>query len=225
MKRHLAIMVLILLATSSIALASRGEQQGEPCDPKDQDCLARIVQQYVEQAPEQQKMMQQEAIESGHLYILEVAGKEVQVLLRDPQDRREPFIVRLPSEWQPILEGTEQANAGDIIAAVRQGFDQLVAKIRKMNETGQQIGQDTRHYQALGGKITQQYLEELLARLSGSGASQEVKDAGQRLKQAADARLADEPSFYADRGGDEAEAEDVKALYGFLQSIRMVEFY
>jgi hypothetical protein len=227
MKRHLAVSVLAvsvlaLFATSSCSLAADAQQEQD--DPRDQERLGDLVEQFMQELPTEQAALQQEAIESGHLYVLDVAGKEVWVILRDPQDRREPFVIQLPAEWKPILEGTEEANAGDILASVRQGFDQLVAKIRAKNAFGEQVGKDTEHFQALGGQVTEQYLDELLARLSGSGASPEVKAAGARLKAAADARLASQPSPYLAAGGDEAETKDVRALYVYLESIKMVAF-
>lgn len=221
MRRYLTITVALAAFLVTPLVASAQSQQ-EPCQDDSKDQLAQLVDQVMEEIANEQQTLQDEAKESGHLYVLDVAGKEVCVVLRDPWEKRAPFAIRLPKEWEPILDGTQPTEASKILSAVREGFDELVAQVETKNEAGQQIGQDTAHFQHLGYDVTKQYLGELKDRLAGSGASPEVKAAGTRLKAAADARLAGEPNPY--NGDDKAEAADLKALYGYLKSIKMVYF-
>lgn len=221
MKRYLTITVVLGSLLAAPALAKAQAQQ-EPCDDKQkQEKLADIIDEVMQQLETEQETLRDEAIESGHLYVLDVMGKEVCVVLRDPQDRRAPFAIQLPKEWEPVLDGTQHASAATILGAVREGFDDLVGQVKAKHEAGQQIGQDTPHFQHLGYQVTAQYLDELQGRLLGSGASDDVKAAGQRLKAAADARLEGKPNPYT---SDEAEAADIKKLYGYLKSIKMVYF-
>lgn len=220
MKRYLTITVVLGSLLAAPALAS-AQIQNEPCQEPKSEALAKLVDQVLQELATEQQTLRDEAIESGHLYILDVKGEEVCVVLRDPQDRRAPFAIQLPKKWEPVLDGTQAASASTILAAVREGFDDLVSQVKAKHESGEQIGQDTAHFQHLGYQVTAQYLDELQGRLLGSGASPEVKAAGQRLKAAADARLAGEPNPYA---SDEIEAADVKSLYSYLKSVNMVYF-